>query len=194
MKRILAMAVVIGLTSPVWATHNHPLKAKLIKVSFVTAFAQCTAPTTTHKPTLSLPACAPALSTDANPAHSIRFGPTGSASAKLKVGAGDVKIKVKGTGIENHGLPFTGTLSLSALFRMSEHGCGASLTDPCTVLDFPFPVDVDCTFGTCSANTSVNLVVPGAFAAGAELNLEVDQLLIHDGDGDAAFRQGLFVP
>ncbi len=195
MKRLFTFVLMVGLASPVLATHNHPSRAKQLKVTFVTAYNNCAAPNTTHKVPLAFPGCtSPVPTTNNNPTNQMTFGPHGALTAKLKVGNGDIAFKLKGKDILDNGAPFSGNLTWKASIRWTDHGCGASLTTPCTVFDFNFPIPVTCLAGSCDANTNFNTLIPGGFSPGDESNIEVGQMFVEDPDGDTAFRQGLFIP
>ena len=190
-----ASLVMIGLlllgNTPAWASHDHPAKAKQLKVTFVTAYNQCTTPPMTHDFPLGLPACTPTPATNGNPANKLTFGPRGSLSATLGVISGDIKVSAKGADILNNGAAFSGSLLLVLDVRLSDHGCSGT---PCTTVDFQLPIAISCTAGKCSAKTSVNAAFPGIILLGGELNLELHDVTVRDPDNETAFRAGLFVP
>jgi hypothetical protein len=71
------------------------------------------------------------------------------------------------------GPDYAGQLRGNAQIRMTDHWNGASATDTGTVVDLPFPVDVNCVNttgtavgGTCSVDTSLNATQPGAVPNG----------------------------
>jgi hypothetical protein len=86
--------------------------------------------------------------------------------------------------------------------------------DSGTVIDIPFPVDVQClanpTGGlptaigaTCAAVTRVNAIVPGAIQPGKRGNWGIEAVQVYDGgpggvagapDASVFLRQGVFVP
>jgi len=82
--------------------------------------------------------------------------------------------------------------------------------DPATVVDFPFPVPMQCagtpaeTGGACAVDTSANALVPGAVTDGQRAIVQVGQIRVDDGgpdglaataDGNGKFAvQGIFVP
>ena len=192
---LLGLGWGLALATPGWAIPNAPKKAKVIKVDMVSAYNQCTAPTITHKPSLALPACTPIQTTTNNPTNVLEFGPKGSLSFAITAVKGDVKLNGKGTDILNNGLPFTGTVSVSAIIRTTDNGCSApSYTTPCTIVDFPFPVSLVCSAGKCKTKTTANGEVPGAVTAGDQGSIEINQIVVYDPDFDVAFRMGVLVP
>lgn len=194
----LAVALVVAFAAPAFATHSRPSAAKQMQTTLAAAYDPCTVPNTVHQPSFSAPACNPeVLSSAANPLNLTTFAPSGTAMMKVtaKVVTGDIKITVKGKLIHNNGGPYTGPLTLKLLLRITDHACVPPIfPNPCTMIDFPLSVPVTCSGGGCVANTSINALLPGAIAAGNEMNVELDQLIVTDPDGDDAFRQGLFVP
>ncbi len=191
------LAVGATLLGPETAMAN-PAKAKQLKVDMVSAYNQCTAPTQTHRPSLALPACIPVLSTGNNPTTTYTFGPKGKMSIQVQSGNGDVKISVNGSDILKNGTPATspifGGMLATADLRVTDTACGPGFNVPCTVVDFPFPVWITCTNGSCKTKTTANMAIPGAVHAGDAANIELSQFTIFDDDGDAAFRMGLLVP
>jgi hypothetical protein len=195
-------AIVFGVGGAAVAQPVHPKQAKQVKVSFVTAHEPCTSPTLVHRPPLlnGVGSCAPVLSTEATPAgpltEEVTFGPKGQAQAIIKVAPGDVKIAFKSKDIRNKGVPHSGDLHAAVMVRVSDHACGAMspFLTPCTVQDIELPITIGCTAGTCSGNFTLNTLIPTLIVVGDEGNVELGQIVIRDGDGDDAFRQGLFLP
>ena len=191
------LAVGATLLGPETAMAN-PAKAKQLKVDMVSAYDQCVAPTQIHRPSLAFPACTPVLSTGNNPTNTYTFGPKGKMSIQVQSGNGDVKISVNGSDILKNGSPFTSPISsglqATANLRVTDTGCGPGSNVPCTIVDFPFPVRITCTNGSCKTKTMANLVWAGAVHAGDAANIELSQFTIVDDDGDTAFRMGLLVP
>ena len=191
-----ALLAVALLAAPAFATHNHPQQAKGMKLTLASAYEQCLAPITVHAPSIGLPACNPeVLATTVNLTNQVTFGPFGKITAGLKVVPGDIKVIVKGKDILNNSAPYTGSLTLTANLRLTDHNCVPPIfPNPCTTQDFALLVPVTCTAGACSASTTLNTLNPGWITPLQEMNFEVGQLIVTDPDGDDAFRQGLFVP
>jgi hypothetical protein len=105
---------------------------------------------------------------------------------------------------------YTGQLRLDADMRMTDRNNGASGTEPATVADIPFPIDVSCTAtasttvgATCAVNTSFNAVVPSAVVERKRAVLELGAVSVFDGGADGQTstspntlfaRQGIYVP
>ena len=78
------------------------------------------------------------------------------------------------------------------------------------MIDIPFPLPIDCaatpstaTGGSCSVDTSINAVAPGAVSDGDRVIAQLGQVRVFDGgpdgqistaDNDLFAVQGLFVP
>jgi hypothetical protein len=173
------------LTSLFFATsaNAQALKAKKVMVDLVAAYNQCTTPTLTHRPSLALPSCVPALATANNPANVYTFGPRGKWKVQAKRIPGDIQFK---TGED---------LEATANLRATDNGCGALMDVDCTIVDFPFPVPITCLDGRCaSALPTANGVLANAIHEGDIANIEIGQIAIVDEDGDNAFKMGLLVP
>lgn len=200
MKQLVIVlgTIVLGLGGTAQAANNHPKQAKQVKVSFVTAYEQCTTGPLVHRPPLlnSVDSCVPALTTEKNPAHKIIFGTDGSAVALIRVGAGDVKITFKAAGILDNvsGFPYGGSLLALVSLRVTDHACGEAATTPCTVADMSLPIPIGCTAGTCNGIFRINTLFANLIKVGDEGNVELGQIVVRDPDGDDAFRQGLFLP
>jgi hypothetical protein len=178
------------------AAYNAPKQAKKMSIEMVTAVNQCTAPTLTHRPSLALPSCAPVVSTDNNPIHSYTFSDhVGSASVSLQAAKGDVKLGAKSKSVLKNGSPYSGNdLQATATIRTTDNGCGPLFDTDCTIVDFPFPVGLTCTNGSCKAATATaNATLPGAVHAGDNANIQIGAVTILDEDGDGVARGGLYV-
>jgi Tol biopolymer transport system component len=111
------------------------------------------------------------------------------------------------------GLDYTGQLQGTAPIRITDRWNAVSAgggPDGATVVDIPFPLNFTCSNtvatdmgGLCTANSSVNAVVPGAIKDGKRSVWEVGQMFVNDGgpDGDVTtvpntrfMTQGVFVP
>jgi len=191
------LAIVCGFSGPALADHNHPEKAKIAKINFVTAYEPCTVPTSQHRPPYDDPAlaCPPVLSTGIDVTHKITFAVDGRLAANVQVGKGDVKISFKGRGVLDDSAPYNGALQALVSLRATDNACTApEYMTPCTLIDIPFVFDFGCSIGVCQGKTTVNMVLPDALRDGDNGNIEIGQITVIDPDGDQCFTQGLFVP
>jgi Tol biopolymer transport system component len=111
------------------------------------------------------------------------------------------------------GADYTGQLQGNATVRITDRWNAVSAgggADGATVVDIPFPMPFTCANtadpdigGLCTANTSINGIVPGAVKDGKRAVWEVGQVFVNDGgpDGDTTtvpntrfMTQGIFVP
>jgi len=229
---------VLVMASVANATHPRPKSASPITAATVPAFNQCTAANRTHGPPLAFPSCNPPVQSsnsitvgapDANgaAANSTGFiklsvvvgvpGPPDDSDVKIISTITDVRCKAGtaacGSANAADGADYTGEVQGNATIRITDHfnavapGGG---TDPATVIDVPFPVNVACTAtastsigGTCATNTTANAVVPGAVKDGKRAIVEVGQLQVTDGGPDGLVGttpntlfevQGIFIP
>jgi len=226
------------MASMATATHPRPKGATPLRVSMVPAYNQCAAPNRTHGPPLAFPSCNPPVqsstaitvgSPDANgaAANSEGFvklevivgvpGPPDDSDVNLTGSVTDVRCKAGnaacGSANAADGADYTGELQATAQIRISDHfnavapGGG---TDPATVIDIPFPVNVPCAAtastsigSTCTIATTANTVVPGAVKDGKRAVVEIGQLQVIDGGTDGVVAttpntlfevQGIFIP
>ena len=205
MKRAALVAACIATVGALVATSsagafNGPKQAKRNYIEMVVAYNECTAPNTTHRPSLAFPSCTPPAQSSANnPANVLTFNPAGAMIVDLKTMSGNVKIKMNGRGIYNKAAggastPYTGSLSATAVLRMTDSGCGPNSDIECTTADIPFPMPVNCTNSYCmSPSPNFNTILPGALSSGGKANLELSQLTLSDPDGDTFARGGLYI-
>jgi hypothetical protein len=227
---IVALAVAAVLPGSAAATHVRPRGATTLSVPLVPPYSQCTASNSTHGPPLSYPSCSPPVSRarnttigtpDSNGAAANMIG-----SYRVDVIPGDVRFRISVTDVRCtpvdgastcqstnsiSGADYFGTVGASVLVRMTDHFSGPSRTEPATMQDIPFPLDVSCanTASTsegskCTLDTTANAEVPGAVVAGKRTVWQLDQVYMYDGgidgnphtgDGETPmFVQGLFVP
>jgi hypothetical protein len=108
------------------------------------------------------------------------------------------------------GPDYTGNVQVTFVNRITDHYNGPTLTDAATIVDIPFPVNATCAAtssasvgATCSADTSLNALVPGAIKEEQRMSWELGQVQVIDGgpDGNIATGdntlfavQGVFVP
>ncbi len=207
--------------------YPRPKGATPLRVPLVPAYAQCTSPNRQHGPPLAFGSCNPPQLTSgqltigtpdangqaANSAGSVRFGvvvgnpstPENEADVEVVVSITDVRNKV---GLSD----YTGELRMDPGVRMTDRYNGPSGTEPATVVDIPFPIDVPCAAtastsvgATCAVNTSFNAVSPSAVVDSrrARAVLELGAVSVYDGGADNQVstspntlfaRQGVFVP
>ena len=144
-------------------------------------------------------------------------GPPDDCDVKVAVSITDVRCKAGtaacGSANAAGGADYTGELQADATYRITDHfnavlpGGG---TDPATVSDISFPVNVPCAAtastaigSTCSVDTLWNTVIPGSVKDGKRAIVEVGQIQITDGGPDGAVGttantlfgvQGIFIP
>jgi PKD repeat protein len=193
-------------------------------VSLVPSFTACRTSNRTHGAPLSYPSCAPPVQSSAN--LTIGTADANGATAnmigqvRLDVGTGDVRLRasvsdvrcfdgVAACGAANaaSGADYTGQLQVATNLRVTDANSGGIAT----TLDSPFNATVPCTDtaadasigSSCSVDTSVNAIVPGALSAGDRANWELGKIEVYDGgtdgvaqtDGNGLFlTQGVFVP
>jgi hypothetical protein len=109
------------------------------------------------------------------------------------------------------GADYSGQLQGTFLIRITDHWNGSpTFTSAGTMQDVGFPFNADCVNtastgvgGTCSANTTLNAIVPGAFQDGKRSNVEVQTVQVNDGgssgvagapDSTRFETEGVFTP
>ncbi len=210
--------------------YPRPKGATPTLVQLVPAYRPCTSPNRLHGPpplggTTPDPSCTPPVqvseyltvgTADANGKptksmgyvrYSTRVGDPGTstdeADVLLAVSLTDVRRK---TDLED----YTGQLQADATIRVTDKYNGSSPVDPATMSELSLPAIVPCvatadtTIGaTCSVDTSVDALVPGAIKEGTRAVWQIGQVEVQDGgaDGQAATspntvfaKQGLFIP
>ena len=147
-----------------------------------------------------------------NPANVYEFGqkngkPDGSMSITIQATATDLKFGGKAKSIWKNGAPYTGDdLHGTMMVRTTDNGCfgGSSYDVDCTIIDFPVPISLTCSNGSCKLPAPVvptSAVFPASVSFGESAihpgdatNIEIGQIAILDEDGDAVARGGLYVP
>jgi Tol biopolymer transport system component len=226
--------------NPSWAIVDHnigyprPRGATPLRASLVPAYQECTAPNRTHGGPLAFPSCVPPTQTsgfltigspDANGAQSRSL-----ASVLLKVkntSPEDVLISTQVTDVRClpatspsvcttanalDGPDYSGQLKMVLTIRLTDRNNGPSLSDPETMVDIPFAVDVSCSNtpsltqegGDCSIGTTANAITPGMVPDNKRSIWQLDKVDVYDtgADGSAAttgdntlfLTQGVFVP
>ena len=147
-----------------------------------------------------------------------RVGDQAVGSASLAALAGDMGVTVDSsdvragseTGADYDPNPGGADMSLVVAIRLTDYANGASGSDPATGEDFDLAVPVDCgetvdpdVGATCSANTTVDALTPGAITAGKSTVIQSFRVKLLDagsngvqGDSDDTLfeQQGLLAP
>jgi hypothetical protein len=220
------------------ATHPRPLSASPMRVSLVPAYEECTSPNRTHGPPLDSPSCNPPVQSsryltigtfDANGADArsegfvkvaVRVGVPGPPNDSEVIITGrvtDVRCKMGTSACGNvnsaGGADYTGELQGNATIRITDHfnsvdpGGG---TDPATVVDVPFPINMSCGStadtsigGVCDINQYCPLPQSCGPRDGDRTVVGITQLQVFDGGPDGVvatedntlfMNQGVFIP
>jgi acyl-homoserine-lactone acylase len=219
--------------------YPRPRAASPLRVPLVPAYEACTAPNRTHGPPLAFPSCAPPArpsalevgTPDTNGAApqsvgSVRLGvqvgdpgPPDDSDVSIAASITDVRcdaLSQDGPCVDPNaaaGPDYVGELEAVAELRVTDKYNDPSPgggTEPATVVDFPFPVTMQCAGtpddagATCAVETTANALVPGAVRDGKRAVVQVGQIRVDDGGpdglaataaGNARFAvQGIFIP
>jgi hypothetical protein len=204
--------------------YPRPKGASPLRVSFVTAYAPCTAANRTHGPPLGFGSCNP----PAKESQHLTVG-TGDSNGRPARNEGylrlatvpgipstpadeaDVAISFFSDDVFNLDLTdYTGELRASVPITITDQDNtpqpGAATTPP-----FNLRVDPTCTptgdpqeGSTCSASTTADALIPGLIKEGRRTIWQLGQVVVYDGGpdgdtgtvtGDTVFaRQGVFIP
>ncbi len=212
--------------------YPRPKGATPLYLSLVPAYEPCTSPNRTHGPPLAFGSCASPTAASSNvtvgtpDANGAPANFVGSVRLDAKVGVpgapndSDFLIAASlrdlrcgaGTSACDAG-DYTGELLARVDLRTTDKNNATSPgggSDAATVIDFPFPVTVQCTptpeasiGASCGTSTSANALVPGMVTDGKRAIVQVGQLHVFDGgadglagtaDNDLFAVQGIFVP
>ena len=212
-KQLKVLAVLGGLgmavtATTVLATHNHPLKAKGLKLDLAVAYNACGVSNDSQGTTPPLPACHPPVQTSStNSTHVLTFGLKGAANVQVAVGTGDIKLKVKSADIHDSASANpTGVIADGQQLGLHvDHAISTSDActsgDPagCSTIDlgplFNGQFKANCLAGKCTINSTVNtLLGASTIMAVDKVNISIAGVGINDQDGDLAFSEGLFIP
>jgi hypothetical protein len=211
-KQLKVLAVLGGLmmavtATTVLATHNHPLKAKGLKLDLAVAYNACGVSNDSQGTTPPLPACHPPVQTSStNSAHVLTFGIKGAANVQVAVGTGDIKLKVKSADIHDSAVAGNGVIADGSQLGLHvDHAISTSDActsgDPagCSTIDlgplFNGQFKATCLAGKCTINSTINTLLGSpTIMAGDKVNISVGGVGINDQDGDLAFSEGLFIP
>jgi hypothetical protein len=191
-----------------------PKGATPVRVPLVPAFEQCTVPDREHGPPLAFGSCNPPAQESAE--LTVGTSMTGFARYKTVVGnpatpavdEADIALRVQVTDVREQGTlaDYAGEVEAHAIARLTDR----SALVPATLSDVTFPLTTQCTptaattvGSTCSLNTTLDALIPGAIVEGRRTILQLGQVEVIDGgpDDDTAtapnnvfLRQGVFVP
>jgi hypothetical protein len=188
------------------ASHDIPTYngARYARVRFVRAMTQCLSGPDVHNPPFTFSACTPVPASNV-----LEFGPVGRGRAHLNVLLNSLHQAIDVDTIldlwdvrdVNTGLGFHGNLIAAFYGRFTDHYCNGVANDPCTVIDFPFPITLPCGTaalptlapGRCHTHTSFNAVVSGAIVPGKQMSIGMSQFQVFFGT-DLVFEAGIFAP
>jgi hypothetical protein len=230
---ILAIAMAGALLAQgATATHVHPHAATPLYVPLVVAYKTCVTPNSNHLGGILAGSCVPPTqesnfltvgTPDANGAAANSAGfvrlvarTTTPEDVLITSNLTDVRCKpatdaaVCNSPNQLDGPDYSGPVQVIFVMRVTDHWNGASGTDTGTVIDFPFPINESCVNtastsvgSTCSANTTMNAILPFAFTDNKRSNAEVTTVQINDGgasgvagapDETRFATQGIFIP
>jgi uncharacterized repeat protein (TIGR01451 family) len=191
-----------------------PKGATPLRVQFVPAYQQCTAPSTTHGAPLSHPSCKPPAQSsghltlgtpDANGAPAsgsgylllqaqVNSAPTPN-DVVITASIGDVRcgtgVTTCGTANAADGPDYTGELQVTYSLRLTDRFNDPTSTTAGTVTESSFPVTVPCsptaslaTGASCTLNTTANSVVPGSVRSGDRAIWQIGAVQVFDGGPD----------
>jgi Tol biopolymer transport system component len=207
------------LESRATAGYPRPKSATPLHAPLVLAYTVCAAPNRVHAAPLPYGSCTPPAKSsghltvgtpDAN-----GLPPESTGSVRLRSIGGDVATAITVTDVRNSGdlSDYAGELRVRATVRATDRLSplnAGEMPAPATIADVEFGPAVPCATtpgppgSTCSIDTTVNALIPGAVVAGSRSIWQIGQIEVMDGgpdgDGDTTgdnspfLRQGLFVP
>ncbi len=210
----LAAIGVLAVASPADASHVRPRGATPTRISLVPAYAQCTAPNTTHGAPLAFPSCRPPvqasgfLTVGTPDANGAPAGSVASVFLQVVPASFDGELRFTGSISDVRCLPatnasvcnspnaadgpdYSGDVQFNAMIRISDHYNGQNLNQAATVQDIPFPVRAPCfstadttTGGVCNFTTSSCTMPQGCSVAGRRTVVELGQFEVTDGGAD----------
>jgi len=180
--------------------YPRPKGASPQRLSLVPAYEQCTAPNRTHAPPLSFDSCSPpaksVIHVRINPVRGLPGTPADEADVRLRANIDDVRLASDLS-------DYTGDLELRLVVQVTDRdntphpgGPGPATVQKLTHSHpLPCAATADATVGaTCAFDTTVEALVPGAVKELQRAIWALDQVQVHDGDGDPFLRQGIFIP
>jgi hypothetical protein len=230
----LAVVGLIAISQIADAIHPRPKGASPLRVALVPAYDECTAPNRTHGPPLGFQSCTPPTQTsqhvsvgtpDANGAGARSIGfleivvPSPSnGRITITSSISDVRClpgtsaAVCGSANAADGPDYSGELQANTTIRVSDHVNGPDLNEAATMVDIPFPINLQCSNTPDTAVGGVCTVPPGPLVQPAlypetssmpRAVVDTSQIQVFDGgpDGQVSTQdntrfevQGLFVP
>jgi hypothetical protein len=222
----------LGFTKPdamgimnAWLATRPQTSSGPLRVALVPSFKQCgtggNSVTGAHKAPLSVGSCAQAttsssahvglLSTGVAMLAPVPDDPgTGPNEADLAMGALITDVRATSASGTDYNPVAGADLTLVTRFRMTDSHNGGSGTDRATLTDFDFGVPLDCATtadtaigSTCSGDTTVDAISPGAIVVGKQTNVQMFRVRINDpgpnnvlGDSDDKLfeQEGFFAP
>jgi hypothetical protein len=190
------------------ARYPRPRGATPFRVPLVPAFTQCTAPNRTHGAPLAFPSCHPpaprsslltvgtpdANGKGANSIGSVLFRAVAGNPA-TPANEADVDVTVSLTDVRRSLIltDYTGEIRETTTLRLTDrrNGPSGNGSDDATMVDVPLSVDVACSAtadpavgATCSINTAVNALIPGAVREGDRAIWALGSVEVYDGGPD----------
>jgi hypothetical protein len=222
--KAIVLVAALGAAGVAQASHIYPRGASPMRISFVPAYKQCTTPNRTHGAPLAFPSCLPPVPASAY----LTVGAKSTGYMLLKViphqccPPQDVRITGTITDVRcsgatspcgntntTGGRDYIGELQMNSTIRITDHNNGPNVDETATVIDLPFPVNMQCTNtsdpsvgGTCSVFSDAVAVEPQA-ATPARADVQIGQFAVYDGGPDGQVStadntllevQGVFVP
>ena len=203
--------------------YARPKGATPTRVSLVNAYRQCTSSNRTHGPPLAFGSCNPPvpesneLTIGTPDSNGAQVNMTGYVQFESIVGntatpadEADIALRVEITDVRERGslADYAGQVRAGTTVRLTDRT--ASAGDPATSNDVLLPLVTQCSptaltviGSTCSLDTTLDALIPGAISEGQRTLLQLGQVSVIDGgpDGDTAttpnsvfLRQGVFVP
>jgi hypothetical protein len=200
--------------------YARPRSATPTTVKLVPAYKPCENGNGSHGAPLSAPSCSPPVqasdyltvgSPDANGKPAQSSGMLLLKAALDEFNVADAQISASISDVRNRtGLTdYTGELQAVLGLRITDRYNGPEFDEPATVTDTDIPVNIPCAAtpgpegGSCSVQTSINSLMPGAVLHGNRTIWQLGQVSVYDGgaDGDADTTdnslfevQGTFAP
>jgi hypothetical protein len=189
-----------------------------MEISLVPAYRECTVPNRMHGPPLADAACAPPVrphglltvgTADSNgvPTKSVSIVRIGVLAGTPSTPEDEADLRLRGTvndvRLASDLSDYTGQLEARVTARITDkdntpHPGGPAAA---TVRDFEYSFPIPCTAtpdttvgGDCTFDTTAEAFVPGLVKELRRSVWELDQLAVHDGDGNLFMKQGIFVP
>ena len=194
--------------------HIRPKGASPLRVSLVPAYRQCTAANRQHGPPLAFGSCNPPaeesgeLTVGTSMTGFVRYKTIVGNPATPAVDEADIALRMEISDVSEQGTlaDYAGEVAAGVSARITDRYAGVPMTS--TEVQLPFttqctPTAATNVGSTCSLNTTLDALIPGAIAEGQRTVLQLGQVQVIDGgpDADTAtepnnvfLRQGVFVP